>query len=99
MKNIVNYQCLVISIKYELVISVQALLETIAVSKRILSIVDAVEPGSPDVRGDILGALSSAEMNLARLEMERGEVQRQQFLARVKRAMIIGQESIRCVYT
>ena len=61
-----------------------------------LSVLAKVDPGYPDWRGDVLRHYSTAELNLAKLDMEEGRMERPAFMLRVRKAMIFVQEGLRC---
>lgn len=61
-----------------------------------LEILDKIDKGFPDWKGDLLKHLSTALLNLARMDLQEGRIQRPQFLNEVKEAMKLVQEGIRC---
>ena len=61
-----------------------------------ISVLEKIDAGFPDWKGDILQHLSTAELNLARLDLQAGIIGRPQFLVQVKNAMKMVQEGIRC---
>lgn len=61
-----------------------------------LQVLAEVDPGYPDWKGDVLKHLSTANLNLARLDLEEARIQRPEFLARVKEAMLMVKEAVRC---
>ena len=52
--------------------------------------------GFADWKGDIYKHMSTAMLNLARLDLQDRRIERPQFLIRVKEAMTLVQEGIRC---
>lgn len=72
------------------------LIKTTRVCDRLLTLINRLEPGFPDVRGEILDHMAAAELNLAKLNLEEGTISRPQFLTRVKTCMIVLQEATRC---
>ncbi len=61
-----------------------------------LNVLNKVDGGYPDWKGDILKHLSTASLNLARMDLEAGRIERPAFLARVREAMHLVQEGVRC---
>ena len=61
-----------------------------------LQVLEKIDTGFPDWKGDIFKHLSTALLNLARIDMESGTIQRPEFLQRVKEAVQMVQEGIRC---
>ena len=61
-----------------------------------LEILDRIDSGFADWKGDILKHLSTSLLNLARISLEKGQISRPEFLAKVKEAMQMVQEGIRC---
>ena len=57
---------------------------------------DKVDSGYADWKGDIYKHLSTAMLNLARLDLQENKIERPEFLLRVKEAMRLVQEGIRC---
>ena len=55
-----------------------------------------IDPGFPDWKGNILKHLSATELNLARMDMEENRIPRPEFLLRVRKAMLLVQEGVRC---
>ena len=55
-----------------------------------------IDPGFPDWKGNILKHLSATELNLARMDMEESRIPRAEFLLRVRKAMLLVQEGVRC---
>lgn len=64
-----------------------------------IQVLEKIDAGFPDWKGDILQHLSTAELNLARLDLQAGIIDRPQFLTQVKNAMKMVQEGIRCKST
>lgn len=61
-----------------------------------LEILTKVDPGFPEWKGDVLKHFSSAELNLARIHLESGRIQRPEFLLQVRKAMSLVQEGLKC---
>ena len=61
-----------------------------------LEVLTRIDPGFPEWKGDVLKHFSSAELNLARIELESGAIQRPEFLLRVWKAMSYVQEGLKC---
>lgn len=61
-----------------------------------LQILDKIDQGFADWKGDLLKHLSTALLNLARMDLQEGLISRPQFLNEVKEAMKLVQEGIRC---
>ena len=61
-----------------------------------LLVSDRIDPGFPDWKGNVLKHLSATELNLARMDMEDNKIPRQEFLLRVRKAMLLVQEGVRC---
>ena len=61
-----------------------------------IEICGKVDPGYADWKGDIYKHLSTAMLNLARLDMQENKIERPEFLLRVKEAMRLVQEGFRC---
>ena len=61
-----------------------------------LEVLGKIDPGFPEWKGDILKHFSTAELNLARLNLESGKIQRPEFLVHVRKAMSLVQEGLKC---
>ncbi len=48
-----------------------------------LEVLGKIDPGFPEWKGDILKHFSTAELNLARINLESGKIQRPEFLVQV----------------
>ena len=57
---------------------------------------EKVDWGYADWKGDIYKHLSTAMLNLARLDLQENKIERPEFLVRVKEAMRLVQEGFRC---
>jgi hypothetical protein len=56
-----------------------------------LEVLTKIDPGFPEWKGDILKHFSTAELNLARIDLESGRIQRPEFLVRIRKAMSLVQ--------
>lgn len=66
---------------------------------RQVEIYEKVDSGYADWKGEVFKHLSATLLNLARLDLQEGRVQRPEFLLRVKEAMKLVQEGLRCKST
>ena len=61
-----------------------------------LEVLGKLDPGFPDWKGDILKHFSTAELNMARINLESGAILRPEFLGQVRMAMSLVQEGLKC---
>lgn len=65
-------------------------------SQELTHVISKIEPGYPDMKGNIINHYSTAELNLARLDLQEQRIARPEFLLRVRKAMVMVQEATRC---
>lgn len=61
-----------------------------------LEVLTKIDSGYPEWKVNILRHLSSADLNIARIRLNNGEISRTDFLSEVRKAMALVQEGLKC---
>jgi hypothetical protein len=61
-----------------------------------IQVLERVDSGYPDWKGDVLKHMSTALLNLARMDLQDGLIERPEFLTKVREAMQLVREGVRC---